>query len=355
MSGSLAVRRIELVLQVALILLLVFGVWRVLEPFLAAILFAVVIAVSTWPAYRALVDTFGGRRALASVVACILAVLVILTPAALLTASVADGIEWARELYQQSFADGPPPPPAWLREIPLVGDPLANYWQEVSTRRAKRAELMDDLAEPARRMALASGRLLMLGLLQATIAMLVLYALYRQGEVLAKRIVQGIGRLGGSFGDELVETLYQSISTVMVSVIGTSLAQAMVAALGFAIAGVPAPLLLGAATFVLSMLPIGPPLVWGGAAAWLFSTGENGWGVFMLAYGLLAISSVDNILKPLLIARGNNLPFAFTMMGIIGGVMSFGVIGVFLGPTLLVVGLTLSQHWLARARSRAAA
>ena len=118
-------------------------------------------------------------------------------------------------------------------------------------------------------------------------------------------------------------------------------------AIGFAIAGVPGAVLLGVATFFLSVLPVGPPLVWGGAAIWLFQQNQPGWAVFVAAWGLLLVSTVDNLIKPYIISRGSSLPFAIVLLGVLGGVLAFGVIGAFLGPTLLAVGYRLASEWTA--------
>jgi len=119
-----------------------------------------------------------------------------------------------------------------------------------------------------------------------------------------------------------------------------------VAMIGFLIAGVPAAVLLGFATFFLSMIPIGPPLIWGGAAAWLYNQGETGWAIFLVLYGLLVISSIDNFLKPFLMARGAGIPILLIALGVIGGVLVFGFIGIFLGPVLLALGHMLLGRWI---------
>jgi predicted PurR-regulated permease PerM len=107
------------------------------------------------------------------------------------------------------------------------------------------------------------------------------------------------------------------------------------------------PLLLAAITFFLSVIPVGPPLVWGGASLWLYGHGEPGWALFMFLYGLLVISTVDNVVKPILISHSSHLPILLVVLGVLGGIVAFGFIGIFLGPTLLAVALTLVKHWIA--------
>ena len=118
------------------------------------------------------------------------------------------------------------------------------------------------------------------------------------------------------------------------------------ALVGFLIAGVPGAFLLGALTFVLSLVPMGPPAVWGGAAAWLYFQDQVGWSIFMVVYGIFVISSVDNFLKPILMSRAGNLSMLLVVLGVFGGAVAFGFIGLFVGPALLAVGWNLMKTWL---------
>lgn len=147
-------------------------------------------------------------------------------------------------------------------------------------------------------------------------------------------------------GKKLLSLSCGTVKAVMLGTFGTAVAQSAVAWLGFVIVGAPAPLLLSAAVFFLSMVPIGPPVVWGGVALWLFNQGDLFWGIFMLVYGTFAISSVDNVVKPILISQSAKLPFLLIMLGVLGGAVAFGFVGIFLGPTLLALGLKLTQHWI---------
>ncbi len=126
------------------------------------------------------------------------------------------------------------------------------------------------------------------------------------------------------------------------------MAQGIVAGIGFWITGMPGTILLGFAVTALSVVPVGPPLVWIPCAAWLYSQGEIGYAVFLVLWGTLAVSSVDNFLKPILIARGTPLPLALVFLGVLGGLMTFGFLGLILGPVLLSIGMALLQAWLKR-------
>ena len=334
--------------QLALVALLAVGCWRVLAPFFPAILFAIVIATSSWPAYQAMRRGLGGRTTIASLLACLLTLLVAIGPVLLLLMSLGDAAAWLLGLIDRGFDAGLPAAPDWLRAIPLVGTLIADAWQAAAQDPARIRELFSYVAAPARQAALVSGRALGNAAMQVLLTALLLFFLYRQGEQFARQLRTAAQRVGGEFAQELVDTARNSVTGVMFGVLGAGLAQAMVATLGFAIAGLPNPFLLGTLTFVLSMVPVGPPLIWGGAAFWLFQQGDTGWALFMLAYGMLGISTIDNVLKPLLISRANHLPFVLTLMGVVGGVLAFGVMGVFLGPTLIALSVDLGTHWLRR-------
>jgi predicted PurR-regulated permease PerM len=342
-------RRIDHLLQFVLVALLAVGCWLILRPFFSAILFAIVVAVSTWPAYRWLLRVLRNRHRLTSVIACVMVVLVVITPAVLVMQSFTEGALWLLRLLDEWFAAGPPRAPEWLARLPVLGALVQDYWNETVSSPDSMHSLLKRLAAPTREVALSSGRALGIGLFQFVLAVLILYFLYRDGTALGQRLRATAERLGGPFAHELLDKAEKSVVGVMISVIGAGLAQAMVATAGFALAGVPQPFLLGMLTFVLSLVPWGPVLIWGGAAVWLFRAGEPGWAFFMVAYGWLGISAVDNFLKPLLISRSSHLPFALTVIGVIGGVLAFGVVGLFLGPTLLALAISLAAHWLSRA------
>jgi predicted PurR-regulated permease PerM len=337
--------RFESLARLALVLLLALGCWRVVQPFVPALLFAIAICISTWPAYRWLQSRLRGRRSVASLIACIVVALGVIAPTVVLVISLGDAAAWLLKLIDEWRAAGPLQAPAWVTRLPVIGD-LAGGWIRDLASGVGTSDALAQLAEPARRLALAGGRALGYGVTQALFAALLLFFLYRDGEAFARRLSTAASRLGGERGQALLATAQRTIVGVMFSVLGTALAQAMVAVVGFAIAGVPNAVLLGALTFILSMAPVGPPLIWGGAAVWLFRHGDTGRAVFMLLYGLFGISSVDNVIKPFLISRSSHLPFALTLIGVIGGVLAFGVAGVFVGPTLLALAINLTRQWL---------
>jgi predicted PurR-regulated permease PerM len=339
-------QRFEHFAQLALCVALLVGCWLVLAPFIVTILFAMIIALSTWPLYLRVLTLFGGRRSLAALLMCIGFVMAVVLPLLVVAGAAADGVLWLHALVRARTENGPLLVPEWLRSIPLVGDSIASQLQALISSREELIALGRKLIDPARAIGLKVVAALGVGVVQVSLAIFVLFFLYRDGPKVLDTLERAIERLYGEIGLELLNTAQKTVFGVMVGMVGTAAAQSLVAGLGFAIAGVPAPILLASLVFLLSMVPVGPPLVWGGAAFWLYDRGEIGWAIFMLLYGALAISSVDNIVKPLLIARTSSLPLLIAVLGVFGGVLAFGLVGLFLGPTLLALGISLTQRWL---------
>ncbi|NVD70217.1 AI-2E family transporter [Duganella sp. BJB1802] len=335
--------------RLAAIVLLVIGCLTVLRPFLAAILFAAAITISSWPLYLRLLARCKQRRWLAAATMSAGLTVLIIVPLALVTWNIADN---ATEFYEQikaSLGSGTLVPPAWLKEFPLVGEAADTYLRKLLGSREELLNVARNLLEPARRFLLGGGMVLGSGVAQVSLAVFVSFFLYRDGETLLAALATGLDKLIGEQGAAVADTVSRTVRGVMYGLLGTALAQAGVAAVGFLIAGVPAVALLSVATFLLSLIPVGPPLIWGGAAAWLFSEGSTGWGVFMLVWGFFVISGVDNVVKPMLISRGSSLPFILVLLGVMGGVLAFGFVGLFIGPTLLAVGLGLLRNWTGEA------
>lgn len=331
--------------RLAAIVAVVVGCYQVLQPFIPAILFAAVACAASWPLYARVRAAVGGRPGLAALLMTLLLIVLVIGPSTLLAASLADDvtalIDGARSLLDR----GPVMPPDWLKEVPLIGKALDDYWLRLAASRDELNALLKSLFEPARIVVLGAGKAIGASLLQLTFATLIGFFFYRDGEALLQAGRAILAKLAGELGDSLLATINGTVIGVVHGIFGTALAQAAVALVGFLVAGVPGALALASLTFLLSMVPIGPPLVWGGAAFWLFAHGEIGWGIFMVAWGLLAISSIDNVVKPYLISRASSLPLLLILLGVFGGIVAYGFIGIFIGPPMLAIGLSLVQLW----------
>ncbi|KQV51099.1 MULTISPECIES: AI-2E family transporter [unclassified Duganella] len=331
--------------RLAAIVFLVIGCLYVLRPFLAGILFAAAIAISSWPLYQRLLARLKGRRTLAAAVMTVSLVLIIVLPLTLVTWNIADSVTHFYRGARQALDAGGFEPPAWLRQLPMVGEVADSYLRQIMSSKEELLAVAKKYVEPARNILLNSGIVLGAGVAQVSLAAFVSFFLYRDGHNIVAALEVGMDKIMGEHAVEVAETVSRTVTGVMYGMLGTALAQAAVAAVGFLIAGVPAVALLSVATFIFSLVPVGPPLIWGGASIWLFSQGMTGWGIFMLVYGTVVISGVDNVVKPILISRGSSLPFALVLLGVMGGVLAFGFVGLFIGPTLLAVALGLLRNW----------
>jgi predicted PurR-regulated permease PerM len=339
--------RIEQWITLTVLVALLAGCYLVLAPFLSAVLWAIILCCTTWPTFLHIKRVTHGGTVLASLLMTLAIALVLLAPFIIVGVTLAESANQLLEHGKKFMDEGPPEPPAWVAQLPVIGARAQEYWAGFAHNSAALMEELKQYITPLRTFALASGGAIATGLVQLTLSVLVAFFLYRDGEALAARLTATVSRLGGQRGERLLGVAANTMRGVVYGIIGTAIAQGVVAGIGFLIAGVPAAPLLGLATFFLSPVPIGPPLVWAPAAIWLFYHGSTGWAIFMLVWGVAAVSSVDNVIKPLIISRGSNLPFILVMLGVLGGVVAFGFIGVFLGPTLLAIGFALLQDWSA--------
>lgn len=333
--------------QVAITALLLLGCAYVLSPFFAAILFAGTVVITSWPLYARLHAYLRGRDGLAAITMTLLLTALLLVPMIGLAASLTDAVMNLVELIRAAIEASDGRPPAWLKEIPLVGGDIDAYVRKLTRSHDEVRKLGLQAVEPARKFALGLGAMLGQGLLQISLVLFIVFFIYRDGARISAQLETAAARLGGELGRQLLELAGNTVKAVMIGIVGTAAAQALVAFIGFVIAGVPGALLLAAGTFFLSLVPVGPPLLWGGAAFWLYQQGDSGWAIFMVLWGALAVSSVDNFLKPFLISRTASLPILLIALGAFGGVLAFGFIGLFLGPTFLALGQALFSAWTA--------
>ena len=237
--------------------------------------------------------------------------------------------------------------PAFITNIPMLGPWLDEYTHALVLGEGELASLIRRFSEPAKDFMVAIGHGIAAGLVQVLLALFVAFFLYRDGEQVRKLLLGMVTRLAGTErGGALLATAQSAVRGVVYGLIGTALVQAVVAFLGFVIAGVPGAFLLGALTFILSLVPMGPVIIWGGAAAWLHFHGEDGWAIFMVVYGIVVISSVDNFVKPILMSRAGNLSMLLVVLGVFGGAVAFGFIGLFVGPALLALAWNIFKTWL---------
>jgi predicted PurR-regulated permease PerM len=326
------------------------SIW-VLWPFLGALAWATMIVVATWPLMLRVEKAVGNRHWLAVTIMSLIPLVLLIVPlsAAIgtIVANVNTLVGWAKTLSELKV----PAPPSWLAGLPVVGEQATQVWQEVATEgvevlAAKLAPYMSTLSRKFVAEIGSFGVVFVQFLLTVVIAAI----LYAQGEHAAMWARRFGARLAGRRGEKLVLLSGQAIRGVALGVVVTALVQALIGGIGLAIARVPFAAVLTALMFLLAVAQIGAAPVMAVAVVWLYWSGSTGWGTFLLVVTLI-VGTLDNFLRPILIKKGADLPLLLVFAGVIGGLIGFGLIGIFVGPMVLAVTHNLLRAWIEEGES----
>lgn len=341
-SGDLARSALQLL---ALGVLVATSLW-VLRPFLIAATWATMIAIATWPVLLRTQAALGGRRAFAVALLTGLLLLTLVVPLYLGIRSIVDNADEIAGLSQSFESWSIPTPPDWLDRIPLVGSRVASEWRELAV--GGPAALSAALAPHARAAALwfvqelgGVGALLVNFLLTTALTAV----LFARGESAASGAERFALRLAGEQGRKSARLAAQAIRAVALGVVVTALIQSSLVGIGLVVVGAPFAAVLTALCFVLAVAQIGPLPILIGVLIWAYSQLGAVWGTAFLVWAV-PCAAIDNVLRPLLIRRGADLPLLLIFSGVIGGLIAFGVIGLFIGPVVLAVGYTLLLDWM---------
>lgn len=320
-------------------------VW-VMLPFLVAVVWAATIVIATWPIMLAIQRGLGGRRGLAVTVMVVMLLAVLVVPTWLAVSTIADNADRVGQFVHSLAKDGLPPAPAWLEKIPLVGERVTAMWSGL----AGDPESLLARAQPHLKDAVGwiAARAGGIGatIVQFALTVLISGILFASGESAANGVLRFLRRLAGERGENSGRLAAKAVRAVALGIVVTAVLQTVVSGIGLAVSGVPHAGLLAAIVLVLSIAQAGPLLVVAPATIWLYSTGSAGRGTVMLVFSVLAVT-LDNVVRPILIKKGADLPLLLILAGVIGGVMAFGIVGLFIGPVLLAVAWTLVVSWVA--------
>lgn len=341
----------QLIAGITAVTLILIGCLVILAPFFAAILLALILALSAWPAFMWLKAKLGGRVQLASLLMTIALALCFVVPLTIIGTSSADNFSKLMDAAQHSMQQDTGKLAEDIAGIPYVGGMLADYWRDITTDKESLQAVVKEYAGITTEWLMKLGGSVVRGLFDLTLGIMIAYFFFLHGARASVRVSNLIERFGGDSGARLLDVSKNTLIGVVYGMLGTALAQGTLAALGFWIADVPGATFLGLLTFFLSFIPNGPPFLWVPAALWLYSEGEIWRAVFMGIWGLLVVSTIDNLLRPYFISLRGNQPFLLVLMGVVGGVIAFGFIGIFIGPTLLALAYALVTDW---SRSRVA-
>jgi predicted PurR-regulated permease PerM len=333
-------------LAVLFIGILVTSSFWILRPFLTALVWAAMIVITTWPLMLGVQKRLLGKRWLAVTVMTALLLLLLIVPLTLSIVSIVDRsdqiIDWSKSLATLQI----PQPPEWLQQLPVVGPKLAAQWQQLAT--IGQGELSQRLAPHARGIARwlvsQAGNLGMM-IVQFLLTAIISAVLFTTGEKAAAGILLFARKLSGRYGEEAAIIAGKTVRGVSLGVVVTALIQSFFGGLGLLVAGIPAAMILTAVIFILCVAQLGPALVLLPVTGWLYYNDQPVWGTAMIVWTLL-VGTMDNFIRPVLIRKGADLPLLLIFAGVIGGLISFGVIGLFIGPVMLAVTYNLLQAWV---------
>ena len=325
------------VLGVGCIAALILSSAWILSPFLPALLWAATIVISTWPLLLRVHAGLGQRRGLATAVMAAGLLLIVLIPLGLSIGALIDSMNDVVAKVNSLDSITIPPPPDWVARIPVWGPKLSAEWQRLS------AEGFASIAHKVMPyvggfVQWLAGRVGGMGamLLQFLLTVIIAAVLYLNGEAVARGVRMFAYRLAGAHGERAAIMAASTVRGVAKGVMVTAIVQSVIAGIGLVLAGVPGAGLLTAAVFVCSIAQLGPVLVMLPVVVWKFYGGHTMAGIILLIF-LVALMVIDNFLRPYLIRQGADLPMLLIIAGVIGGMISFGVMGIFVGPVLLAV------------------
>lgn len=334
----------EAVIRIGLVVLLAVWCFNIIRPFVVPVVWGIIIAVAVYPAYGRVRGLLGERYGLAATLFTVAMLLVLVWPAVLLGALLIDNLESLLDRVNQGSLTVPPPPRG-IETWPLIGKPLAEFWNLASVNLEAALQQLGPQIKLIGRWLMAAAAGAGLGILQFVASVIIAGVLlaYAGG---AYGLARDIGtRLAGEQGAGYVDLAEATVRSVARGVLGVALIQSLLAGLGFVVAGVPAAGLWAFLCLVLGVVQIGPGPILLPVVLYVFATGETLTAALFLVWSLF-VGAIDNVLKPMLLGRGVDVPMLVIFVGAIGGMLLSGIIGLFVGAVVLALGYKLFLAWL---------
>jgi predicted PurR-regulated permease PerM len=334
----------QVTLMVLTLALLTTATAWVMAPFLAATVWATMIVIATWPLLHWFQARLGGRRSIAVALMMVPLLVLLVLPLWLGFWAITNAEVMVLRI-QALVSKGLPPLPDWIERIPLAGPQLAKGWGDLAGHPGSVLDRVLPSFEDALRWVVSRAGSLGLAVVELLLTLVISGILYATGEKAAVGVRRFLHRLAGVRGENAAVLAAKAVRAVALGLVVTALAQGAVAGLGLLVVGVPGAWLLTGIAFILCIAQLGPSLVLAPAVIWLYASGASGRGTVLLVFTIVA-QTIDNFLKPILIKRGVDLPMLLIIAGVFGGVIGFGVIGLFVGPVILAVAWTLVSSWV---------
>lgn len=320
--------------------------FRVIQPFLASIVWALILCYVTWPGYVRLRHIVGERPNIAALLMTLLLALALVVPLVWLVLLLEGELVHLYQSLAKQLASGPLVLPESIRQLPVIGDELQRIVERLGSSPAalkdEAVRLAGEWRDEFTGVIGGVGK----NLAKLGFALLTAFFVYRDGEALLAQVTAGIRQLVGERERDYIEAAGATTRAVVYGIVLTALAQGLLAGIGYWVFGAPSPLFLAAVTTLVAMIPFGTPFAWGGVALWMAINGDLWGGIGLALWGTLLVSWVDNIIRPLVISSATRIPFIIVMFGVLGGLAAFGAVGLFIGPVVLAVLLAVWREWL---------
>ncbi|MGC3980951.1 MAG: AI-2E family transporter [Steroidobacteraceae bacterium] len=335
-------RRITVAAVLVGILLLTY---MVLQPFLVPVIWAAILAYVTWPLHIRVCRVIRRRQTLSALVTTLMVSLVIVVPLIWLAFTLQTEAMKAYREVQNLLASKPDLPPS-LRDLPLLGAWLEQKWQLIvadpTMLKTEFQQWMTRSADEVSGVVGGVGR----NIAKLGIALFAMFFFLRDGARLFSQVRAVLEGMLGPQVRSYLKAIGDTTQAVVYALVLAALAQGLAAGIGYWGAGIRAPVFLGAMTALVALIPLATPVMWGALSMWLMITGHVAQGVGLAIWGILVVSWVDNVVRPLVISNATSMPFILVVFGVLGGVIAFGLVGLFIGPVVLAVSLAIWREWL---------
>ena len=333
-------------LAVLIIGILIASSFWILRPFLISFAWASIVVIATWPVLERLQARLTHSRGLAVALMAVVMLLVVILPIMFAALTIVNNAQGITEQVRSVMTYSLPSPPDWVQHTPLVGEKLAARWKGYASLSPEaRADIVSPYASTVLQWFVAQAGSLGMAMLQFLLTVIIATILYAQGEIAREGVLNLARRLAGQQGEAVAILAGKAVRGVVLGVVVTALIQASIGGVGLLVTGVPAAALLTAVMLILCLAQLGPLFVLIPAVIWLYWSDQPGWGTVLLLFMIVA-ATIDNFLRPALIRRGADLPLLLIFAGVIGGLIGFGIIGLFIGPVVLAVTYTLLKAWV---------
>jgi predicted PurR-regulated permease PerM len=335
---------VELSIRIGVLALLLYWTFTLVRPFITIAIWSAVLTVALYPVYDRMVGRLGGRRRLAAILLTFVSLLIVIGPMTWLVLGLVDGIQTVSERVDPSALTLPPPPDT-IKSWPLIGDSIYQFWELASSNLRAALALIVPQLKPLGSVLLQVGADAGIGVIQFFVAIIVAGFLFSPAPLLLDAVRNFSRRVASGRGEEFVRLAGATIRSVSRGVIGISVLQALLAGVGLLVAGIPGASLITFAVLILGIIQIGPSIVLIPLIIWVWISMETTTALLFTAY-MIPVNLLDNILRPLVMGHGLSTPMPVILFGVIGGTISYGITGLFLGPIVLAVFWELLVAWL---------